>query len=199
MGRRRGFEEADVLAAATESFWDAGYAGTSLDDVLAATGLGKGSLYGAFGDKRALFLRVFDTYCDRASDAVRRKLAGPDRTAARRIRALLKGSARTGADGAPRACLLAKTTAELGSREPEVAARAQRTFTELASTLESAVIQAQKAGDIPAGVDSAKAAHLLLAVLRGNEALSQAGVKPVVMRDAADAALNAITMFPNIS
>ena len=46
-----------MLSAVQAAFWDNGYAGTSLDDLLAASGLGKGSLYGAFGDKQHLFLR----------------------------------------------------------------------------------------------------------------------------------------------
>ena len=46
-----------------------GFAGTSIDEVAAATGLGKGSLYGAFGDKRQLDLRVFDRYCTEVTEA----------------------------------------------------------------------------------------------------------------------------------
>src|ERR1700694_6107279 len=63
MARPRGFDEMQVLQAARDEFWSCGYAATSIDGVAAVTGLGKGSLYGAFGDKHALFLRVFDDYC----------------------------------------------------------------------------------------------------------------------------------------
>jgi AcrR family transcriptional regulator len=52
-----------------------------------ATGLGKGSLYGAFGDKHQLFLRVFDDYCAGVTEAVRRALAGPNDEAYERLRA----------------------------------------------------------------------------------------------------------------
>jgi AcrR family transcriptional regulator len=55
MARPRGFDEKQVLQAARDEFWSCGYAATSIDDVAALTGLGKGSLYGAFGDKHALF------------------------------------------------------------------------------------------------------------------------------------------------
>ena len=43
-------------------FWKKGFQGTSLDDITAATGLAKPSLYAAFGDKNALFLKVLDRY-----------------------------------------------------------------------------------------------------------------------------------------
>ena len=50
MARPRTFDEQEVVAAARDEFWERGYAATSVDDLTAATGLGKGSLYGAFGD-----------------------------------------------------------------------------------------------------------------------------------------------------
>ena len=56
------FDEDEVVAAARDEFWERGYAATSVDDLTAATGLGKGSLYGAFGDKHSLYLRALDDY-----------------------------------------------------------------------------------------------------------------------------------------
>lgn len=62
-----------------------GFAGTSIDEVAAATGLGKGSLYGAFGDKRQLDLRVFDRYCTEVTEATVRSLDGPGDGACARL------------------------------------------------------------------------------------------------------------------
>lgn len=67
-GRPRGFDPADALKAASERFRTRGYAGTSLDDLVDATGLARPSLYAAFGDKRALYLAALD----RAIERVRR-------------------------------------------------------------------------------------------------------------------------------
>ncbi|RZS89511.1 TetR family transcriptional regulator [Motilibacter rhizosphaerae] len=58
MGRPRGFDEADVLAAAAAAFGRRGYEATSVDDLVTATGLHRGSLYKAFASKRGLFLAV---------------------------------------------------------------------------------------------------------------------------------------------
>ena len=76
MARPRKFDEGAVVGAAREQFWDGGYAATSVDDLTAATGLGKGSLYGAFGDKHALFLRALDDYCVDATGRVLAQLRG---------------------------------------------------------------------------------------------------------------------------
>ena len=77
MARPRKFDESDVVAAARDEFWTRGYAATSVDDLTAATGLGKGSLYGAFGDKHGLFLRALDDYITSSLDDVRAQLREP--------------------------------------------------------------------------------------------------------------------------
>lgn len=64
MARPRTFDPDEVLNSAREIFWRKGFHGTSLDDITAATGLAKPSLYAAFGDKDALFLKVLDRYHD---------------------------------------------------------------------------------------------------------------------------------------
>src|ERR1700736_2271380 len=78
MGRTRSFDEGEVLRVTRDQFWSTGYAAARVDDIAAATGLGKGSLYGAFGDKHQLFLRTFDDHCAGLIEAVRRALDGPD-------------------------------------------------------------------------------------------------------------------------
>ena len=62
MARPRNFDPDEVLGRAREVFWQKGFQGTSLDDITEATGLNKPSLYAAFGDKNALFLKVLDRY-----------------------------------------------------------------------------------------------------------------------------------------
>lgn len=184
-----------MLEAATNRFWENGFGGTSVDDVLQATGLGKGSLYAAFGGKRQLFGRVFDGYCRRVGYAFEHALAGPDATAARRIRTLLRDTAKRGRDGvAGRPCLLAKTTSEMAARDRDIAAQARATLLEMVAALRSALAQAQDAGDVATDVDVDKGAHLLFVTLRGIEACAQAGVSTAILRDAAEAALEAVTL-----
>jgi len=56
MGRTRSFDESLVVSQAATAFLATGYEGTSVDALVAATGLHRGSLYGAFGSKRGLFV-----------------------------------------------------------------------------------------------------------------------------------------------
>ncbi len=57
-GRPRSFDTNEVLEKARGVFWNLGYAAASLDDIAAATGLNRPSLYAAFGDKHALYMRA---------------------------------------------------------------------------------------------------------------------------------------------
>ena len=56
MGRRRGYDEGEVLDRSAGAFLRAGYEGTSVEELVAATGLHRGSLYQGFGSKRGLFV-----------------------------------------------------------------------------------------------------------------------------------------------
>ena len=61
-GRPRQYDPERALAKAAEAFWKHGYAATSLDDLVAATGMNRPSLYAAFGDKRDLYLKTLTRY-----------------------------------------------------------------------------------------------------------------------------------------
>ena len=75
-GRPRAYDPQAAIARAAETFWKAGYAGTSLDDLVAATGMNRPSLYAAFGDKRDLYLKTLEHYRDEGRALARHALAG---------------------------------------------------------------------------------------------------------------------------
>lgn len=173
MGRPRRFDEAQVLHNAREQFWNRGYTATSMDDLMAATGLGKGSLYGAFGDKRQLFLRTLDDYRNEQLDGVRQILTGPG-TGLERLELLLDGAARGyGDDASRRGCFLVSSTSELHGRESEVVSRARVTYQEIQDLLTACVEDAQREGDLATDASPHEVATLLLAVLQGIEFLAK--------------------------
>jgi AcrR family transcriptional regulator len=77
MGRPRSFDEARAVDAAAAVFRRGGYAAASVDDLVEATGVHRGSLYNVFGSKHGLFLRVLDA------------AAAPDADPAERLDVLL--------------------------------------------------------------------------------------------------------------
>ena len=62
MARPRAFDEQEVLDRAMETFWSRGYEAVSVDDLLAATGLSRSSIYQAFGNKRGIFGAALEFY-----------------------------------------------------------------------------------------------------------------------------------------
>ena len=77
MARPRNFDPNDVLDIARQIFRQKGFQATSLDEITAASGVAKPSLYAAFGDKNALFLKVLDRYHDGILGWAERVLAQP--------------------------------------------------------------------------------------------------------------------------
>ncbi|MFE3268061.1 TetR/AcrR family transcriptional regulator [Streptomyces sp. NPDC059215] len=193
MTRPRKFDEQQVLDTAREQFWTSGYTATRMDDIAAATGLGKGSLYGAFGGKQELFHRVFDEYCSAIVDATAQQLRGDDEDAYARLSAHVRAvAAATAADTVQRGCLLAKGTAELAEHDKTVAKRAHTAIEALHALLEDDIAACQRNGDLAANSDPGKLAALVLAVLRGIEALGQAGANEEMLAAIADTALGVL-------
>jgi TetR/AcrR family transcriptional regulator, transcriptional repressor for nem operon len=195
MARPRTFDEADVVEAAREHFWTHGYSATSVDDLTAATGLGKGSLYGAFGDKHSLFVRALDDYCTTASDRFSAQLRQPGVTAIDRLTGHVRAIvADVIADTEGRGCLMAKSSAELGGADADVDRIVGESLRRWRSDLVDALVEAQADGAITAGADAQALATVFLGVLRGMEVLRRGGVEPAQLRAAGEQLLAMATV-----
>lgn len=193
MPRPRKFDERLVLDQARDQFWAMGYAGTRMDDIAEKTGLGKGSLYGAFGGKSTLFHRVFDDYCQAIVERTGSRLAGPDEEAFARLSTYVQLiAANTAADTEHRGCLLAKGAAELAEHDPVVAERSAGAMNALLAHLQTDVAACQRNGDIDEAADPAQLAALLLAVLRGTEAVGKAGLSEDILKGIAQTAISVL-------
>src|SRR6266404_1211750 len=72
----RQFDEQEVIAIALDVFWRKGLHDATMQDLAAATGVQRGSLYNAYGDKESIFLRAFDQYALQFLDAAPRRWPG---------------------------------------------------------------------------------------------------------------------------
>ena len=187
MARPRKFDESDVVAAARDEFWTRGYTATSVDDLTAATGLGKGSLYGAFGDKHGLFLLALDDYITAALDDVRAQLRNPAYSAYDRLARHIRAQARAvAADTSLRGCMMAKSAAELAGTDEAVEQQVERAYEVWSGELVACIKEAQRDGAIDAKQNPQALATTLLAFMRGQEALHKGGAKPAQLKAAAD-------------
>ncbi|GAA1612625.1 TetR/AcrR family transcriptional regulator [Kribbella karoonensis] len=180
-----------MLNTVREQFWDAGYAATSLEDLMRVSGLGKGSLYAAFGDKHQLFLRALRSYTEEIHASLRRTLAEAPR-AVDALRELLEAPIHA---RVRRGCLMANSTCELGNADPEVLDHAHRTYETTTEVIGDCVARAQREGDLPAGVDPMALARAILAAQQGIVFMGRTGVDSATLtataRSLADQLLSA--------
>jgi TetR/AcrR family transcriptional repressor of nem operon len=123
--RPRSYDTAQVVAAATDLFWQRGYEQTSVGDLEEQTGLDRSSLYNAFGSKHAVFGAALSCYMEQTIDERLGGMRQPD-AGLSSIVAFFQMMARTfrgDPAAARRGCLIVNTVAELGWRDP-LAARA---------------------------------------------------------------------------
>lgn len=148
MGRKRAFDETDVLDAAVQTFWELGYEATSVDDLTQRTGLSRSSLYATFGSKDELFTSALHHYIEQSVGASLAELErGPDGVAAiRRFFGTL--AARAGDGGTLFGCLAANTIAELGLRGSAQRPLLDAYRARINQAFESALGRAADAGEI---------------------------------------------------
>jgi TetR/AcrR family transcriptional regulator, transcriptional repressor for nem operon len=176
MARPPSFDRATVLEAVQRQFRKTGYAGTSLDDITAATGLGRGSLYAAFGDKHCLFMQALGEYCDQSEATISAMLDGPDSEALARLRANLIFAAQAPfSDDELLGCMAGKFAVELATQDPEVAERVGTGLRLVQVGLAECICAAQRAGDLDAEADASASAAMMLAVVRGMDVMAKAG------------------------
>lgn len=166
MGRPRGFSEDDALEAAMRVFWEKGYEGASINDLTAAMGINRSSLYTIFGDKEALFHRALERYRNGPVSFVWDSLAEP--TARQAVERLLHKAVDLLADPKnPRGCLSVQGALAVGS-EAESVKQAMIAFRKTGETaLARRFAQAQAVGEISRKLDPADLARYVLTLLTG--------------------------------
>jgi len=168
VGRPREFDEEAALEAAMGAFWEKGYEATSMADLCTCTGLHKGSLYQAFGDKHTMFMQCLKHYADREfkeTAAVVLQHESPLES----IRALVREICDHAAEG--KGCMMINSMVELAPHDPEVkeavgyeGQRRIRVVTEL-------LTRAQQLGEIRADLKPERLAQQLMIGLAGSAAM----------------------------
>lgn len=160
MGRRPAFDPDAVLAGARDAFWANGFEGTSLDDLLKATGLSKSSLYSSFGTKEQLFLAAYDTYRDDRAQEMRDLLtAHPGLEGVRAFFQLI--IERDPASHLGYGCLSMNQGFEQAHRVPAIRERVSGDLDLIRDALHEALLEGQRLGQVRPNADTAAAADAL--------------------------------------
>lgn len=188
MARPREFHADDALERATQVFWKRGFEQTSLDHLCAATGLGRSSLYAAFGDKRALYLAALARYEQRSVERIakafeRRPLRqGLEAFLAGLIDDIVAGPGRSG-------CFLGNCAAELARLDATAAARVRRSL----ARIEAAFRQVLE-GRLPRGADLDALARFLTAGIQGLRLVGKANPGRAALEDIASVMVRCLNL-----
>ena len=153
-GRPRAYEPEIALARALDVFWKEGFAATSLDDLSAATGMNRPSLYGAFGDKRELYIKSYESYRDRARQRMGEAFAIdlPLREMLEKIYGIALDMYLSGKDG-PRGCFTVMTATSEAVFDPSIRAMVVTGLVETDRFFARIFKRAQERGELAASAD----------------------------------------------
>lgn len=175
-----------------ELFWRKGYESSSLQDLLAATGLSKSSFYQGFRSKRSLFQSSIRKYRKMLTEDMQTQLHAA-RSGKAFLRSLFHGVAEeTCGPQARRGCLLMNTANEFAQTDPEIAELVSSSIAGLTDVFERAIRQAQQEGEIPADKNTRALATYLVSSMSGLKNIVKAGADRETVRRIADIVLTAL-------
>ncbi|MEW6707367.1 MAG: TetR/AcrR family transcriptional regulator [Pseudomonadota bacterium] len=190
-GRPRSFDIDTALEQATHVFWRHGFQGASMAELTEATGLSKPSLYAAFGDKEALYLRCLQRYVERQV-ALQTALLEDEPDARRAVEGFVRTMAAMQSDPKlPGGCFVVNGTADCGNPATPAAVEAalRKASDGAAERLLKRLQQAERQGELPPGTDAKRLARLFGTLLTGMAVMAKAGQPRARLEEAVDAAM----------
>lgn len=185
MARKAEYDAQAVIEAATETFWQNGYEGTGIRELLAASGLNRRALYEKFGGKDGLYIAALAQYRKRYIDAGVAMLNAPN-AGLNEIRELF----RLRLNHAPEVgCLMLNTCSEHELVGERLFAAAWEQHTDIERGLKNCVRNAQSAGTITDTRSASEIARFLMASLHGMSQLGKSGAARRQLREVADTTL----------
>jgi len=175
-GRPKTFDRDAALDKALTLFWTHGYEGTSLSDLVAATGAKAPTLYAEFENKEGLFHAAMERYVERFSAERNAALQDESKSVAEAIENWFRATAAcfTNCD-TPAGCFFICTSTALSSSSSEIAHMLRQQHDAQQQTLLDFLTARQQRGDIPAQVDILSLARYLACMLQGMSVRAREG------------------------
>src|SRR5688572_9424764 len=161
------FDVDETLTRAMQAFWTRGFEATSLQDLVAATGVNRASLYATYGDKRELFLAALKKYDGEVRGRML-ALLGATLEPAEAISAVFdKFIDRIRSADTNWGCFLVNSALELGPHDAEIADLVNVAQDEIEAFFQAMIRKTQASGQVRPDLDAPAQAHQALAALVG--------------------------------
>jgi AcrR family transcriptional regulator len=176
-GRPRAYDPQTALQQALGVFWNTGYSGASLDSIATAAGMNRPSLYAAFGDKHALYIKALNQYWDTAHTAMQAALTDNSLTLAQALTGFYEGQLAIyfSGDGQPRGCFAIGTATTEAVEDPEIRNVLSARLSQLDADLEARLQTAIEAGELKPDSDLAALAVIASSLLHSISIRARAG------------------------
>ena len=172
MARPAEFDRDEVLERAMDLFWKTGYTATSVTDLVKVTNLKPGSLYGAFNNKRDLFLACIEVYTQR-SLALISDIFEQAETPLKGIESFFDFLCHDlETDEIGKSCLLVNTILELSSEDEEIRSIGAQYLDEIEKLFLAELTKAQQLGEIDKEMDISDITTYLMSSIWGLRVLS---------------------------
>jgi TetR/AcrR family transcriptional repressor of nem operon len=188
MARPKGFSESAALEKALEIFWQRGYQGVGLSELVRGMGIARQSLYDTFGSKRQLFVRTVEHYRDtRLVEAL--ALLEREGSPTRNVKDVMRFFERLALDKRARGCLVANALVELGPHDREIRELLKRILRLLEDGIVKALRDAQRRGELPARRSPRAVGRALTNALVGMAVTGKLGLGKAAVADIYDGTL----------
>jgi TetR/AcrR family transcriptional repressor of nem operon len=183
MARTKDFDEDEVLTKAMNLFWNKGYNGTSMQDLVDGLGISRSSLYDTYTDKHTLYIKSLEHYKKSAGAGMLASIQG-SRTGKDAINRLLNYFVNElTKDPERKGCFLVNSTVELASHDQEISKMLCESDRETEALLCKVIEKGQKQGDITNGRDAASIAHFIFNNIKGMRVTARAGADKKIFDD----------------
>jgi len=152
-GRPKDFDEGTVLDKAIDLFWRKGYEATNLEELLRVMGMGKGSMYHNFGNKRELFKLVLNRFNEKFIASLELDLSKSKDPIAF-IKDFFRSIPRQGIDEHRKGCFLGNTVAELACIDPGLEKVAVDHLGRIEQTFYKHIREGQQSGKVKSKTDA---------------------------------------------
>lgn len=163
-----------IIEKSAPIFNKRGYSGTSLSDIMEATGLRKGGIYNHFPNKDAIALEAFDYAYGIARERYRAALREAGRDSVKQLFGMLEVFARNVEDP-PIAggCPVLNTAVDSDDTHPELRLHARNAITEWRTTIQKIITRGQERGMFREEVHGDTVATTMIALLEGAVMMSR--------------------------
>lgn len=192
MARTREFDTDAVVGSAMEVFWSRGFEATSVQDLVAATGIGRGSLYAAFGSKEGLYEAALTRYAAQSTAGMAARLdrEEPVRVVLRDL--LLDLVDETVGDPARRGCLVTNSAVERLPHDRTAGRIVGDALDRVTESVAVALRKGRERGELPPDADVTALADFVVTTIQGLRVQGKAGADRRRLATVVDTALAAL-------